>query len=146
MESDSEKALHQGIQLAETGDFDTALIYLNRAATLNDSAIAASYRAYCLARSQGRLKRAAQDCQNAMARDRSNPVHYLILGRILLLAGNRAKAIKTFRHGLKAAPNPLIIEELKQLGLRKPAVISSLERDHVLNRLLGRILAAIKLR
>jgi tetratricopeptide (TPR) repeat protein len=146
MESESEKNLHQGIQLAEAGDFDTALIYLNRAAKLHNSAVAESYRAYCLAWSKGYLKAAAKDCQNAMTRDRSNPIHYLILGRILLLAGNRTKAIRTFRLGLKAAPNPLIIEELKQLGLRKPAVISSLERDHVLNRLLGKILAALRLR
>ncbi|NOY13592.1 MAG: hypothetical protein GXP51_07920 [Deltaproteobacteria bacterium] len=47
---------------------------------------------------------------------------------------------------MNISPDPKIIEELKKLGLRKPAVLKSLKRNHPLNRLLGRVFSTIGLR
>jgi len=68
------------------------------------------------------------------------------MGRILLLAGRRDRAIMVFRQGLKASPNPRIISELKKLGLRKPPVFANLDRQHLLNRVSGKVLSKLGLR
>jgi len=62
------------------------------------------------------------------------------------MAGEKGRAIDSFRQGLRADPNPKIIEELKKLGLRKPAVLKSLKRNHPINRALGRLFSAVGLR
>lgn len=142
----SNQLLAQGIQLAEAGDFNTAMIYLQRTAAQEKGPLVDSYLAYCSAQLKGPSKATAQVCQDNIARQRHNATHYLLLGRIMLLAGNRERAEKTFRLGLKAAPNPLIIEELKQLGLRSPVLFKGLDRQNILNRLLGKILSRLGLR
>ena len=77
--------------------------------------------------------------------DRCNRL-LIILGRILLMAKEKTRAIKTFRSGLRASPNQKIISELKLLGLRKPAVLKNLNRRHPLNLVLGRIFSGIGIR
>jgi hypothetical protein len=64
----------------------------------------------------------------------------------LLISGNKGKAIDAWRQGLRAGPNRQIIDELKKLGLRKPAVIKNLKRNHPINRALGRLFRVIGFR
>ncbi len=141
-----DKLLNDGIKAAEVGSYAEALIVLNQAAEQIPSPIAKSYTAYCQANSDGRLSEAAIVCQESIAKERHNSVHYLILGRIFLLAGNRTKAIRTFRTGLKIDTNPLIIKELRQLGLRKEPIIEALDRGHPLNQFLGKTFAKMGLK
>ena len=143
---DYDKLLNKGISAAETGSYDEAFIILNQAAEHIQSPIVRSYSAYCQAKSHGKLSAAAETCQENIARESHNSVHYLILGRIFLLAGNRWKAIKIFHMGLTVSPNPLIVKELKQLGKRNSPVIKALDRDHPLNRLLGKAFSKVGLR
>lgn len=78
--------------------------------------------------------------------DPGNSVHYLLQGRILLLMGDRKNAVRVFQAGLKVAPNPKIIAEIKNIGMRKPAVFERLERHHPVNIYLGKLLSLLKLR
>ncbi len=130
--------LDKGIRAAEAGSYNKALLLLKRAAEQIDSPTVRSYSAYCWASSRGKLTAAARICQDNAVSERHNPVHYLLLGRIFLLGGQRQKAIKIFRQGLKFSPDPLIINELKLLGIRRSPVITALDRSHPINRLLGR--------
>lgn len=66
--------------------------------------------------------------------------HYLHLGRIYLLAGKKDFAIKAFRKGLKIRKDARIMEELRQLGIRRFPPFASLSRSHVVNRMAGKIL------
>ena len=141
-----DKLLNKGISAAETGSYDEAFIILNQAAEHIQSPTVKSYSAYCQAKSHGSLSAAADTCQKSIAKESHNSVHYLILGRIFLLAGKRGKAIKIFHMGLKVSPNPLIIKELKQLGKRNSPVIKALDRDHSLNHLLGKAFSTVGLR
>jgi tetratricopeptide (TPR) repeat protein len=145
-ENEYEALVHQGVDAAEADDISTSINYLNQAAKYRKSPVVQSYRAFCLAKGQGQVRSAAIICQESIKQDRNNSSHYLILGRILLMSGDRSKAIKTFRLGLKASPNPLIIKELKGLGLRKPIVVSRLKRSNPINLILGKILSTIGLR
>ncbi len=138
--------LHKGISAAEKGFIPSAQAYLDQAAQINNSPAVLSYQAYCLAKGQGRIQAAVQLCRDALDRDPHNSLHYLIMGRILLLSGHREKAIRTFRQGLRTSPNPKIIVELKKLGLRKPAIFQNLDRGHLLNRSLGKLFSKLGLR
>lgn len=89
---------------------------------------------------------AAKICRESIKREPNNSLHYLILGRVLLMAGEKGKAITAFRQGLKTSPNQKIITELKKLGLRKPAILKNLKRNHPLNRVLGRVFSTIGFR
>ena len=88
-----DKLLNSGISAAEAGSYDEAFIILNQAAEHIQSPIVKSYSAYCQAKSHGKLSAAAEICQGNIATESHNSVHYLILGRIFLLAGKRRKAM-----------------------------------------------------
>jgi uncharacterized protein HemY len=136
----------KGIEAAEKGYFHSAQVFLGQVAEHRNTPELHTYLAYCQAKGQGRMHSAAKVCRESIKREPNNSLHYLILGRILLMAGEKGKAIDAFRQGLKTNPNPKIINELKKLGLRKPAIIKSLKRNHPINRMLGRVFSTIGLR
>jgi tetratricopeptide (TPR) repeat protein len=138
--------MHKGIEAAEKGYFYSAQIFLDQVVEHRNTPEIHSYLAYCQAKSEGRIHSAAKICKESIKREPNNSLHYLILGRILLLSGNRGKAIDAFRQGLRSSPNPKIINELKKLGLRKPAVLKNLNRNHPINRTLGKIFNIIGFR
>ncbi len=135
--------LLKGIEAAEKGYIPSAQILLGQVAEHRKTPELRSYLAYCSAKGQRNLRSAAKTCHESIKREPNNSLHYLILGRILLMSGEKEKAIDTFRQGLKASPNPLILNEFKKLGLRKPAVLKNLKRNHPVNRMLGRVFCFI---
>ncbi len=141
-----EELLVKGVEAAEKGYIHSAQVFLGQAAEHRNTPELHSYLAYCLAKGQGRIHSAAKICRESIKREPGNSLHYLILGRILLMAEEKGKAIETFRQGLKTSPNPKIIIELKRLGLRKPAILKTLKRNHPLNRVLGRVFSTIGVR
>ena len=136
----------KGIEAAEKGYIHSAQVFLGQVSEHRNTPELNTYLAYCQAKGQGRMHSAAKICRESIKREPNNSLHYLILGRVLLMAGEKGKAIDAFRQGLKTSPNPKIIQELKKLGLRKPAVIKSLKRNHPLNRVLGRVFSTIGFR
>ncbi len=138
--------MQRGIEAAEKGYLHSAQVFLGQVAELRNTPELHSYLAYCQAKGQGEIYSAVKICRESIKREPTNPVHYLLLGRVLLLSGEKGKAIDAWRQGLHAGPNPLIIAEFKKLGLRKPAVIKSLKRNHPLNRIFGKLFTFIGLR
>jgi len=130
----------------ERGYIKEGLALLNQAAEKIQQPTLESYRAYCLAHTERQMKEAVKTCQENIEKDPYNSVHYLMLGRIYLFAGDRKNAMKTFRRGLKLSPTPLIIKELKQMGRRKAPLIKALDRNHPLNHFLGKLLSKLNLR
>lgn len=141
-----DKLIKQGIDAAEKGDVHSAQMLLEQAVKERNAPELHTYLAFCQAKEEGRLNVAVRTCRESIRREPNNSLHYLMLGRILLLAGEKDKAVKAFRRGLKASPNPKIIAELKALGLRKPAIFKNLERGHPLNRYVGRLFSALGVR
>ena len=138
--------MEKGIEAVEKDYIHSAQIFLGQVAEHRNTPELHSYLAYCQAKGQGRYHSAAKICRESIKREPNNPVHYLILGRILLISGDTGKAIDAWRQGLHAGPDPRIIAELKKRGLRKPAVIKSLKRNHPLNRILGKLFGFLGLR
>jgi len=138
--------LEKGIAAADTGNTLVALVHFEDAVKLDDSPLVRSYLAFCLAKERRQLQKAAALCREALQQEPANPVHYLNLGRIYLLAGQKDRAIQTFRQGLKKGRTPLIVRELKLLGVRKSPVLQSLGREHPLNKYLGMLLNRLGMR
>ena len=105
-----------------------------------------SLMGYSLAREAGQFQKGIDLCLKAIALNPHNCDHYLHLGRIYLLAKKKNIAIKIFMKGLKIRKDARILEELRLLGLRRSPPFDSLPRDHVVNRVTGKILNALKLR
>lgn len=146
MNKEYSEKLQNCINLVEAGSFDVAIVELNQILEVSDNPVAQSYKAYCAAHIYGNVREGIQICQEMLKINYLNPVHYLIMGRIFLMSNRRAKAIHVFRKGLKIEKNPLIIQELKNLGLRKEPFFSSLDRNHPLNKISGKILSKLKIR
>ncbi len=99
-----------------------------------------SLMGYCIVSDTGQIKQGIAMCMKAITNDPFNSDHYLNLGRIYILGNDRTRAIKSFRKGLQIRKDPKIINELRQLGIRRNPPISSLPRGHFLNIITGKVL------
>lgn len=143
MESSFQNLLDKGLALLRSGDTLVALVHLENAFQINPTPSVKSGLAYCLAKERQQFQKALHLAQKAIAEESANPEHYYQLGRIYLLARQKNRAIVAFRKGLKHKRHQPIIDELHLLGIRKPPVFSTLERDHFLNRSAGKLLTRI---
>lgn len=138
--------IRKGLAEIDKGNTMLALIHFEDAVKLDDSPLIRSHLAFCLAKERRQLQRAVTLCNEALQEEPGNPVHYLNLGRIYLLAGQKNRAIQTWRRGLRIGRNPQIVAELKSLGRRKPPVLKALGREHPVNKYLGMMLQKIGMR
>ncbi len=138
--------LRQGLDALEKDDTLLALILFEDACKLAETPTAKSCLAYCLAREKKLFQQAIAMCLTAQQQEPANSLHYLNLGRVYLAAGQKQKAIRVLRQGLKMKRDQQIIDLLVALGQRKPPPIPALPRNHFLNRNLGLLLSRIGMR
>ena len=143
---DTENPFDQGLKELYAGRTDLALDSFEKAVAEENTPLACSYLAFCLAKEEGRYKEAVALCMDARKEDPKNSDIYLNLGKVHLLAGNRKQAIQVFRLGLRLQRNSRIVNELNVLGQRKSPPIPFLQRSHPLNKYLGKILTKLWLR
>ena len=146
--SDSSASLHyrKGIIAFDQGNTLAALLHFEQVPSPEKTPTLLSSLGYCLAKEQRDLNTALDLCNQAIRREPENPLHYHNLGRIYLLAQQKHLAIGTFRKGLKFRRHQGIIDEMKKLGARRPPVIASLGRKHLLNKYLGIFLDRLGMR
>lgn len=158
------EAMQRVIFAIDRGDTLHGLIALECSPELRTVPAAESYLGYCMAKERGQLREAVRLCQAALSAEPNNPAHYLNLGRVFLLAQDKATAISTFWKGISKDPGAerlrlvgraqrghsrehgLILDELRRLGIRKKAPFPSLDRSHPLNRVAGKVLRTLGLR
>lgn len=142
--SDSLKStIRKGEQALQAENTLVAMMQFETALAIDPLPGIKSKLAYCLAKERKQYQRAMSLCREALEEEPSNPDHYYQLSRIYLVAGQKQKAIRTLRKGLKFNRHQPIIDELNRLGLRKPPVFSSLPREHVINRTAGVLLTKL---
>lgn len=144
--TESEKLFDKGLEALATGNTLSALSSFEKALRLEDRPAYSSHFALCIAKERGQIQLAVTLCEKAIAREPGNTVHYLNLGKIYLIGGRKAEAIRVLRNGLEIEPDPEIVEELNRLGIRKPPVLPFLKRSNPINRYLGIILRRSGLR
>jgi tetratricopeptide (TPR) repeat protein len=136
----AEEFYEKGLHALSNGHVYLALVCFEQAANLEKSPMYCSHLAFCLAKARGQYREAISICAEVLKEEPANHVHYLNLGRIYLLSGEREKALQTLRDGLQYDKNGEILRELERLGMRKPPVFPSLKREHPLNKYCGILL------
>lgn len=144
--TEAEQEFARGLDAFRKGNSPAALAHFEKAAQIAAAPLHLSYLGYCIARERGQLKKGMALCQEALAQEPEHAVHFLNLGRIHLMAGNKLEAIRIFREGLAHGQNRELIAELDALGTRKPPVIRALHRDNPINKYLGMLLHRLGLR
>ncbi len=144
--TEAEQEFARGLAAFRKGNSPAALTHFEKAAQLAALPLHLSYLGYCIARERGQLKRGIALCQDALAHEPAHAVHFLNLGRIHLVAGNKLEAIRIFREGLSHGPSQELVAELDTLGTRKPPVIKALHRNNPITKYLGMLLHRLGLR
>lgn len=145
-EANAREMFEKALEAIADGQEYLALSYLEQARTMENDPLYLSSKALCVAKVRRSFKEATYLCRDALEIEPKNPVHYLNLGKIYLLAGQKRKALATFRDGLKHGKNAEIVAELEKLGERKPPFFTFLARKHPLNKYSGILLSKIGLR
>lgn len=138
--------LRRGSKALDEGNTLLALVCLRQAAVTIDTPELLSNLAFCKAKELARFEEAAALCRTALEKDPDNTLHYLNMGRILLLQGKKTEAMEIFNEGLNHGPDSRISADLQLLGTRRKPVIPFLHRKHLLNQSLGYILDRARFR
>ncbi len=141
-----EDIFSKGLHALENDQIYLALACFEQAACLEKTPLHCSYLAYCLAKVRSQFPEAVSLCKEALKEDPDNALHYLHLGRVYLLAGQRKKALCVLRRGLRCRDNDPILRELTQIGERKEPVFPSLPRSHPFNKYTGILLRKLGFR
>lgn len=142
----AQKEFDRAQQELDQNNVLAALACLERALGIWDDPLWYSRLGFCIAKQRGQLTRAFELCRTAIEHDPGNPLHYLYLGKVNLVAGNTYEALQAFRQGMVLGGSPELERMLEVIGTRKSPVISFLSRDHLLNKYLGKILGRLGLR
>ena len=143
---EGEKVFGRALEALSAGETPAALAHLERAYKLQENPAWLSYLGFCIAKERGQVRKGSAHCDAALKVEPDNPVHYLNLAKVQLIAGKKPEALDTLRKGMGHGGTPEIAALLAQLGKRKPPVLSFLPRDHFLNKYLGMILHRLRLR
>lgn len=144
--TDPDQLFAKGLAAFKGEDTLSALVHFEKACQLEARPQFLSYLAFCLAKERGQYKKAISLCREALEREQDNQAHYLNLGRIHVLMGNKPDAILAFREGLAFGKNQEISEQLEELGARRTPVFPFLGRSHPINKFLGIVLSRLGLR
>jgi tetratricopeptide (TPR) repeat protein len=139
-EGEAEREFELARKALEKEDFEAALVHLESALEQNDNPSWYSYVGYCIAKGRGEFRTGLDLCLMALELEPDNPVHYLNLGKVYFVSGNKKKALLAFRDGLAKGGNEEILRMLVESGMRNAPVFTSLPRSNPLNKFLGMLL------
>ncbi|ACM19270.1 TPR domain protein [Geotalea daltonii FRC-32] len=145
-EQEAKDHYESGVEAFNSGRFLSALKYFEKAVALERNPASLSRLGLCLAKEKRNFAKAISLCKEAIKHEPRNPEHFLYLGRIHLLAGQKKEAIRIFRMGLRNGRNPDISKELERLGSRKDPLLPFLGRNNPINKFLGIVLKKTGLR
>ncbi len=142
----AKKEFELGVEALAAEDTLTALAHLERALRLQDHPGWHSYLGYCIARERGQHRQGQELCLSSLAIEPDHPVHFLNLGRVHLISGNKVEALQVLREGMAKGGSPELVSLLERLGMRKASLFPMLARDNFLNKYLGMLLSRLGLR
>lgn len=128
------------------GNVLAALACLEKALKVRDNPGWYSCLGYCVAKERGQFKKGLELCRTAIEHEPLNTDHYLFLGKVHIVAGNKTAGLEVLRQGENLGGSPEITKLFDELGTRKPPVVGSLDRCHPINRYLGIFLSRLGLR
>ncbi len=142
---DPQEHYQQGLRLLQQGVHSEAYEHLSRA-YLAAPQVAAYRSAYALglALIRGQFLGAVELARGAVREEFYNPDLYLNLARIYDAFGFKAEAIRYLKRGLMVDPEAAELRSmLDRFGVRRRPPLRFLPREHLANRLLGRLQARV---
>jgi tetratricopeptide (TPR) repeat protein len=136
----AEQICLEGIDLCEEKDLEGAHKLFLEAYKLDPSSPKInSWLGYTTGLVENRIQKALEYCRKAVEGEVPDPLFYRNLGKIYLLQNNKRSAIGAFAKGLQLDDrNRPILNEWKTLGFRRKVTFPFLERDHPLNKHVGK--------
>lgn len=118
-----------------------ALIHLKNAVDLEKTiAFYLSYLGLTIAMTDGNPAEAEDLCYDAVRKQRNQPELYLNMAEVYRLAGKKEDAIETLTTGLKLTKRDArLVAALRRMGMRKPPVLTFLDRKNFVNVQLGKL-------
>jgi len=131
----------QGIKLLRSGQSAEAFEYLKHAAELNQqNPYYLSFLGVSVARAQRKWTAAVRLCETAVTLRRNEVQLYLNLAEVYVSAGRRDDAVAVLDRALLYSRLDARIKRARaELGKRSSPVLPFLEREHFLNRNLGKL-------
>lgn len=103
--TEPEKLFARGLAAFKSNDTLSALVLFEKACQLDYNPGFVSYLAFCLAKERGQYKKAIALCKESVEKEPANQAHYLNLGRIHVLMGNKPMP---FWHSGKGFPTATV--------------------------------------
>ena len=131
------------IDLCRSGDWVTGLPQLRYVAKYRSTdeqlpGVFYSHLGYGLANHERKYKQGLDLCKIGVELSEFEGEPYLYLAKTYILFGKKKLAIRALDRGLRVDPEDKRLLKVRgELGWRRPAVVSSLPRGHVVNRVAG---------
>ncbi len=140
-ESEVVSEFKKGLMALRTGIPESAVDHFERAVEKDKgNPIYLSYYGLALARARRDWVKAEDSCLDALKMKRTEPHLYLNLAELYRRLGNVEYALNTVYSGLQFTKwDRRLVRVLEVLGVRRPPVLSFLNRKNVLNRHLGKL-------
>ena len=118
-----------------------ALVHLKNAVDLDKTnPFFLSYLGLAIAMVEANFIEAEDLCDEAVRKQRSQPELYLNLAEVYRLAGKKEEAIEALQTGMRHTKRDArLAAALRKMGMRRPPVLTFLDRDNFLNVQLGRL-------
>jgi len=143
----AEESFEKGMEAMDQGKAQHALAFFEAAIELDRKFSSGapqprylSHYGVCLGLVGRSRHEAVRFCREAVAREGYNPDLLWNLGRALLAANRRGEAYSAFIKGLRLQRDHRgIIQDLKQMGIRRKPVLPFLARSNPVNVFLGKM-------
>ena len=145
--STARELFEKGEELFRRGEGLAALASFEKSCRLDGSnPLCKSYVALLSATERGQLALAIKDSEELLAMTPGEPLVYLNLARLYIMAGRKKEAVNTLRKGVAIEQMPEIIHLLESAGLRKKPVFPFLPRQNFFNKYTGLLLTKLGFR
>ena len=105
-----------------------------------------SYLALLSATQRGQIENAIKTSRDILEQAPAEPLVYLNMGRLYLLAERKQDAVDALRKGASIEKLPEIQQLLESMGLRRKPVVPFLSRQNSINKVLGILFKKLHLR
>lgn len=140
-ESEAFEHFREGLALFRAGEPAAALPLFRKSVKLDTfNPFYLSYLGLAVGMAHGKWEEAEDLCFQALRMKRHQPELYLNMAEVYRQAGKRDDAVWTLNRGLALTRHDSrLLDALLQLGVRRPPVLTFLDRTNFLNRNLGRL-------
>ncbi len=143
---ESQTLYNKALEMISRKQLKPAISFLEEAMQISpDNSEYLSHYAWCLAMDRKDFESAVRLCERAIRIEPKNPVNQVILGRIHRLRGENGEAYGAFLEAWKQdKTHPMAASELSRMGIRRPPVLTFLDRSHPVNVKLGKLRARLE--